>query len=156
VIVVDVLRAKLPHRMRKVSVKKQLGRYGKMMTPKDMRSHLVKRGFRGAGDGKNNASTAQCFPERLMERDAAILPSKEDIAMDTAAGDAHCVATMIATTSPKREECAGDMEQILRNASTILVTHTVRKDANSMRQKEGCVECIPDQNAVRKGVSVMH
>ena len=125
-IVVDVLS-----RMRivcqgnnSVSVKKQLPKapaiLNGQMTPKDMRSRL--RNFRGAGDGKSNARCAQLFPEILMERDATIWPSKEDIATDTAAGHAERVATMIATTSPKRGECAGDTEQILRNASTIWVT----------------------------------
>ena len=90
-----------------------------------------------------------------MERDVPNCPSKEDFAMHTAAWDAPYVATMIATTSLKRGECAGDMEQILRNASTISVTHTVRKDANSMQQKEGCVMYIPDRNAVRKDANTM-
>ena len=130
-IVVDVLRARLPHRMRivcqgknAVSVKKQLPKAPTLlngqMTPKDMRSRL--RNFRGAGGGKSNVRCAQLFPEILMERDATIWPSEEDIATDTAAGDAPYVATMLATTSPKRGECAGDTEQILRNASTIWVT----------------------------------
>jgi len=82
-----------------------------------------------------------------MERDVPVTQGKEDIAMDTAAWDADYVATKIATTLPKRGECAGDTEQRLRNA--------VRKDAYSMRQKEGFVRCIPDQNAARKDVSAM-
>jgi hypothetical protein len=81
-----------------------------------------------------------------MERDVPVMPSKEDIATDTER-IADYVATMIATTSLKRGECAGDTEQRLRNA--------VRKDAYSMRQKEGFVRCIPDQNAARKDVSAM-
>jgi hypothetical protein len=81
-----------------------------------------------------------------MERDVPVMPSKEDIATDTER-IAESVATMIATTSLKRGECAGDTEQILKNA--------VRKDAYSMRQKERCVGCIPDRNAARKDVSTM-
>ena len=108
----------------------------------------------------NNARSAQPFPERLIERDVPVMQSKEDIATDTAAGDAERVATMIATASPKRGECAGDTEQILRNASTISVQLSIpllsfRKDANSMQQKEGCVMYIPDRNAVRKVVNTM-
>jgi hypothetical protein len=95
----------------------------------------------------NDARGAQLLPERLMERDVPVTPGKEDIAMHTAAWDADYVATMIATTSLKRGECAGDTEQILKNA--------VRKDAYSMRQKERCVGCIPDRNAARKDVSTM-
>jgi hypothetical protein len=81
----------------------------------------------------------------------------EDIATDMERF-ADCVAKMVATASPKRGGCAGDTEQIVRNASTISVTNAVRKDrkdANSMQQKEVCVECIPDQNAVRKDASTM-
>jgi hypothetical protein len=81
-----------------------------------------------------------------MERDVPVMPSKEDIATDTER-IAESVATMIVTTSLKRGECAGDTEQILKNA--------VRKDAYSMRQKETHVRYIPDRNAVRKVVSVM-
>ena len=95
----------------------------------------------------NDARGAQPFPGRLMERDAPVMPSKEDIAMDTAAWDAPYVATMIATTSLKKGECAGDTEQILKNA--------VRKGAYSMRQKERCVGTIPDRNAVRKDANTM-
>ena len=102
----------------------------------------------------NDARGAQPFPGRLMERDVPVMPSKEDIATDTER-IADYVATMIATTSLKRGECAGDTEQILRNASTISVTHTLRKDANSMQQKEGCVMYIPDRNAVRKDANTM-
>ena len=94
----------------------------------------------------NDARGAQPFPGRLMERDVPVIPSKEDIATDTER-IAESVATMIATTSLKRGECAGDTEQILKNA--------VRKDAYSMRQKETHVRYIPDRNAVRKVVSVM-
>lgn len=95
-----------------------------------------------------------------MERDVPNCPSKEDIAMHTAAWDAPYVATMIATTSLKRGECAGDTEQILRNASTISVQLSIpllsfRKDANSMQQKEGCVCITPDLNAARKDASAM-
>ena len=82
-----------------------------------------------------------------MERDVPVVPSKEDIATDTER-IAESVATMIATTSLKRGECAGDTEQILKNAVT-------NGDANSMRQKERCVGCIPDRNAARKDVSTM-
>ena len=47
----------------------------------------------------NDVSGAQPFPERLKERDVPVMPSKEDIAMHTAAAmDAPYVATMIATT----------------------------------------------------------
>jgi hypothetical protein len=46
----------------------------------------------------NDARGAQLLPERLTERDVPNCPSKEDIAMHTAAGDAPYVATMIATT----------------------------------------------------------
>ena len=111
------------------------------MTPKDMSMILL--------DGTPNepASTAQCFPERLMERDATIWPSMKDIAMDMRGeGLAQCVATTIATALPKRGECAGDMEKILRNAVT-------NGDAYTMRQKEGYVGCIPGQNAVKKGAN---
>ena len=152
------MRARLPHRMRivcqgnnSVSVKKQLPKapaiLNGQMTPKNMRSRL--RNSHGAGGGKSNARGSQLFPERLMERDATIWPSKWDVATDTAAGDAERVATMIATTSPKRGECAGDTGQILRNASMISVTE-VGKDANAMQQKEGCVMCI--QERLRRGL----
>ena len=90
-----------------------------------------------------------------MERDVPVMPSKEDIAMDTERIAESVATMMIATTSLKRGECAGDTEQILRNASTISVTHTLRKDANSMQQKEGCVMYIPDRNAVRKDANTM-
>lgn len=114
------------------------------MTRKDMRRSC-------SGDPTsptNDARGAQPFPERLMERDVPITPGKEDIAMHTAASDAEHVAIMIATTLPKRGECAGDTEQILRNAVT-------NGDAYTMRQKEGFVGFIPDQNAVKKGVNTM-
>ena len=83
-----------------------------------------------------------------MERDVPVMPSKEDIAMDTERIAESVATMMIATTSLKRGECAGDTEQILKNAVT-------NGDANSMRQKERCVGCIPDRNAARKDVSTM-
>ena len=123
------------------------------MTPKGTRRSRFL--LRDPSIPTNDARGAQPFPGRLTERDVPVTPGKEDIAMHTAAWDADYVATMIATTSLKRGECAGDTEQILRNASTISVTHTVRKDANSMQQKEGCVMYIPDRNAVRKDANTM-
>ena len=83
-----------------------------------------------------------------MERDVPVMPSKEDIAMDTERIAESVATMMIATTSLKRGECAGDTEQILKNAVT-------NGDADTMRQKEGCVGCIPDQNAARKDVNTM-
>ena len=116
------------------------------MTPKGTRRSRFL--LRDPSIPTNDARGAQPFPGRLTERDVPVTPGKEDIAMHTAAWDADYVATMIATTSLKRGECAGDTEQILKNAVT-------NGDANSMRQKERCVGCIPDRNAARKDVSTM-
>jgi hypothetical protein len=113
------------------------------MTPKGTRRSRV----RDPSIPTNDARGAQPFPGRLMERDVPVMSSKEDIATDTER-IAEYVATMIATTSLKRGECAGDTEQILKNAVT-------NGDADTMRQKEGCVGCITDQNAARKDVNTM-
>ena len=79
------------------------------MTPKGTRRSRFL--LRDPSIPTNDARGAQPFPGRLTERDVPVTPGKEDIAMHTAAWDADYVATMIATTSLKRGECAGDTEQ---------------------------------------------